>query len=108
MRTAIFVQQTSSATIRASDPVDASVELYRYPGGATPAVGKHTLEPGIYLIVSNSAMRVDGVHGTIEVKTNNKDEWPEVSINQVKLEPGATAASVREFLTVAKDLSLDD
>lgn len=108
MRTAIFVQEPSSVTIRTSAPEDARVEMYRYPGIATPAAGTHKLTPGIYLIVSTGAIRVDGVHGTIEVKPNNKDEWPDPSPNVIKLEPGATAASIREFLTVAKDPSLDD
>ncbi len=107
MRTAFFIQELSSVTIRAEDPRDTSVELYRYQGTATPAVGTHKLEPGIYLIVSNGSMHVDGVHGNVQVVANNKDEWPDPPPRVVRLEAGASTASVKEFLTVAKDLSLD-
>jgi len=107
MRTALFIQEMSGVTIRAEDPRDDGVELYRYAGDATLAVGTHKLTPGIYLIVSNGAMLVDGVHGSVQVVANNKDDWPEPSHNLVRLEAGASAASVKQFLTVAKDLSLD-
>lgn len=107
MRTAFFIQEMSRVTIRAEDPRDASVELYCYHEAARPAIGTHKLAPGIYLIVSNSSMRVDGVHGSVQVVANNKDPWPEPSGNLVALEAGASTASVKQFLTVAKDLSLD-
>lgn len=107
MRTAFFIQEASSVIIRADSPDDANVELFCYHGDPTLAVGKHTLDPGIYLIVSNGPMHVDGVRGSVQVVANNKDEWPDTPPHVVQLEPGASTASVTEFLTVAKDLSLD-
>jgi hypothetical protein len=107
MRTAFFIEETSSVTIGAADPRDAGVELFCYHGQATPAVGKHALDPGIYLIVSNGSMGIDGVRGSIQVVANNKDDWPDPSPHLVGLEPGASTASIKEFLTVAKDESLD-
>ena len=108
MRTAFFVEKPSNVTIRAESLRDANVELYRYNGKSTPAVGTQTLDPGIYLIVSNGSMLVEGVQGRVLVTPNNKDEWPNPSPNLVQLEPGASTASVNEFMTVAMDLSLDD
>jgi hypothetical protein len=107
MRTAFFIQESSNVTIRAEDPRDGSVELYSYHGDVTPAVGKHALDPGIYLIVSNGTMGIEGVRGNIQIVANNKDDWPDPSPHLVGLEPGASTASVKEFLTVAKDESLD-
>jgi hypothetical protein len=112
MRTAIYVHEPSTVTIRATDPRDARVELSRYHQGTQAAVGAHQLDRGIYLIVSSCAMEVTGAGLTpgvaIDIIRNDKDIPPDPKATVVALEPGATAASVIQFLTVAKDISPDD
>ena len=108
MRTVLFVHEPSAVTIRAADPRDAAIEICRFNGAGQPAIGAHKLERGIYLIVSSGPLTVEGVRGDIETIRNDKDEWPEPKPIVVTLEPGASVASLREFLTVAKDISPHD
>jgi len=108
MRTVLFVHEPSAVTIRAADPRDAAVEICRFNGVGQPAIGAHKLERGIYLIVSSGPLTVEGVRGDIETIRNDKDEWPEPKPIVVTLESGASVASLREFLTVAKDISPHD
>jgi len=108
MRTVLLVQEPSVVTIRAADPRDAAIEICRFNGVGQPAIGVHKLGRGIYLIVSSSTLSIEGVRGDIETIRNDKDEWPEPKPIVVGLEPGASVASLREFLTVAKDISPDD
>jgi hypothetical protein len=68
MRTAIYVFERSNVKIRAKDPRDARVEIVRYhQPDAQPAVGVVTLDRGIYLIVSKSALEVDGINVEVQV-----------------------------------------
>jgi hypothetical protein len=107
MRTAIYVFERSNIKIRAKDPRDARVEIVRYHQNAQPAVGVVTLDRGIYLIVSKSALEVDGINVEVQVVLNDKDEWPEITARMLALEPGASIGTVKEFFIVAKDLSVD-
>jgi hypothetical protein len=107
MRTALFIVQPSTVTVRAVEPRDAASELCRYQQAPVPAIGTHQLEPGVYLITSSAPLAIDGVQGELQAQRNDKDEWPSPKLTVVALEPGATAASLREFLSVAKDLSPD-
>ena len=76
--------------------------------GNRAAIGTHTLEPGIYLIVSKDGLAVT-VHSTgIQVIANDKDPWPSPKAKLIGLEPGASAESISEFFTVAMDLDVDD
>lgn len=111
MRTAIYAYQTAEVTIRARDPRDAKVVISRFdqPIGAPAreAIGTHTLEPGIYLIVSRDVLEVLGVGIEIKAVPNNKDTWPDPKAQVLALAPGASTESIKEFFTVAKDLSVD-
>jgi hypothetical protein len=108
MRTAIYVYERSNVKFRALDPRDARVEIVRYhQPGAQPAVGVVTLDRGIYLVVSKSALEVDGINVEVQVVPNDKDEWPDITARMLAPEPGATVGTVKEFFIVAKDLSID-
>ena len=108
MRTAIYVHAPDTVKIHNQDPGDAGVTLARYGQIARlPAIGSHALAAGIYLVVSRGPLDVVGNNITVEIVTNNKDEWPDPTPGVIALVPGATARSVREFFTVAKDLSID-
>jgi hypothetical protein len=106
MRTAIYVHESSTVTIRATDPRDAKAELVRYNRPANvPAIGTHELEPGIYLIVSNGALEITGLRIEFEATRNDKDIWPDPKLNVIALEAGATSKSIQQFCNVAKDIS---
>ncbi len=107
MRTAIFVDELSDVTIRTTSSDDANALLSRYRRTNVRAVGKHQLPRGVYLIASNHPLEVTVSHGEVVTMGSNKDEWPDPKPNVVALEPGATARSLSQFLTIAKDLSLD-
>ena|SRR5688572_20543958 len=108
MRTAIFVHQPSTVTISAENAAETTAELCRYRATAVPAVGTHQLAPGVYLITSIGPMKVSGVQGEIEYRIADKDDWPDPKPRIVALEPGATAGSIKHFLTILKDISPDD
>jgi hypothetical protein len=108
MRTVIYVQEPTSVAIRARDRADADVQICRYNKLGEPANGTHKLERGIYLIVSTGPMIVDGSHLTIEVLANDKDTPPDPRVSVIALEAGATAASIQQFLEVAKGVSAPD
>jgi hypothetical protein len=108
MRTAIYVQATSHVTIHAEDPRDAEAPLRCYLGPTiAPAVGTHKLAPGIYLVVTRGPLAIEGDHLDVETLRNDKDEWPDPKPNVIALAPMASAASIKEFFFVAKDLSVD-
>jgi hypothetical protein len=108
MRTVIYVQEPTSVAIRAGERGDANVQICRYNQVGVPAVGSHKLDRGIYLIVSSGEMVVDGTGLTIEVLRNDKDTPPDPKASVIALEPGATAASIQQFLEVAKGISAPD
>jgi hypothetical protein len=109
MRTLIYVHEPSTVTIHAKAASDAAALLCRYNQGAGQvAIGKHRLERGIYLIVSNSALEVSGSHAEVAVLHNDKDIPPDPGLTLLALEPGATASSYRAFLEIAKDISVGD
>jgi hypothetical protein len=109
MRTALYIAQPTTVTIRTDDPLDAKIAICRYHQPPTAAAaGTHQLEPGIYLIVSRGPLEVTSADTTVVTSRNDKDIWPEPKGNVLALEPGATVASVQEFFEVAKDISPDD
>ncbi len=109
MRTVIYVHEPTTATIREQQSRDAEAVLCRYNQDASQlAVGSHRLVPGIYLIISSGEMEVSGSHLEVAVLRNDKDIPPDPKLELVALEPGATVQSLRMFLEIAKDVSLDD
>jgi hypothetical protein len=111
MRTAIYVHEPSTVTIRAKEPgpADAKIQLCRYNQTASQmAIGTHKLEPGIYLILSSGELEVNVRSVEVEVMRNDKDIWPDPKASVVALESGACAESVKEFFTLAKDLDVHD
>ena len=109
MRTAIYVHEPSTVTIRATSPRDAKAQLCRFNQDTDQAaLGTHNLEPGVYMIVSTDALEVN-VHGVdVHVLANDKDIWPDPKASVVALEPGASVASLRDFFQIARDDSPDD
>ena len=108
MRTAIYVHESSRVTIRIEDPVDAKAALSRYRDPAPyPAAGTHELAPGVYLIISRGPLQIEGAGIAVETLRDDKDEWPDPKPHVIILEPGASAASLKQFFTIAKDLSVD-
>jgi hypothetical protein len=109
MRTLIYVHEPSTVTIHAKAARDSAALLCRYNRGAGQAAsGKHQLERGIYLIVSNSVLEVSGSHLEVARLPNDKDIPPDPGLALLALEPGATASSYRAFLELAKDVSVGD
>jgi hypothetical protein len=118
MRTGIYVQQSTTATIRASAPQDALVQLIRFqlPAGgdearprvrAPAAVGTHELEAGVYLIVSSSPMQVEGANLTTQIVAHEKNPWPDPDV-AASLVPGATAEQVLQFFSISKGIEVGD
>jgi hypothetical protein len=108
MRTALYIAQSTTVTIRADDPLDAKVALCRFNQAPTEvATGTHTLAPGIYLIVSRGPLEIAGGDLTVVTSSNDKDTWPEPKGSVLALE-GASLADVQAFFQVAKDVSPDD
>jgi hypothetical protein len=118
MRTGIYVQQSTTVTIRASAPQDARVQLrrFRLPADCAAvgarvrepdAVGTHALEAGVYLIVSSSAMQVEGQNLTTQVVPQVKNPWPDPEV-VARMVPGATAQQVLEFFSVDKGIEVVD
>ena len=111
MRTAIFVHEPSTVTIRAKGGGQAAARLSRYNReGNQSALGTHQLERGIYVIESRGEMDVSGSHLDIVALSNDKNipPDPKVIVPMLPLEPGATTQSVQTFLTDAKDISIGD
>jgi len=105
LRTALYVYQPSTVTIRAEDPRDAGVLLYRFNQEIKkPAPGVQKLNTGIYLIVSIGDIGVTGPNVEVMTLRNDKDPWPAPKATVIALEPGATVESVKNFFTVAKAL----
>jgi hypothetical protein len=118
MRTGIYVQQSTTVTIRASAPQDARVQLrqFRLPTGsaearpriqAPDAVGTHELDAGIYLIVSTSPMEIEGANLTTQVVPQLKNPWPDPEV-VAQLVPGATAQQVLEFFSISRGIEVED
>ena len=109
MRTALYVYAPTTVTIRATAPLDANAQLYRYNQSfPQPAVGTHKLEPGIYMIVSKSGLEIQATNVGVATMGKDKDIVPEPNAQVIGLEPGATAASIQSFFELAKDASPDD
>jgi len=106
MRTAIYVHEPSTVTIRAKGANEAAARLCRYNrAGNQLALGTHQLERGIYVIESRGELDVSGSHLDIVPLSNDKNIPPDPKAF-VALEPGATAQSVQRFLSDAMDISV--
>jgi len=109
MRTAIYLREPSIVTISAKDQRDANAQICRYRQTLSQvAVGTRRLDPGIYLVVSSGELAVSGAALDVQIVANDKDTWPDPKANVIALEPGASAASITEFFTVAKEISVED
>jgi hypothetical protein len=107
LRTAIYIQQPSSVTIRSADPTDATAQLYRYKQGLIgPAIGTHLLPRGIYLVLSRGPIDVTNSAVMTAVVPRGKDIHPDLTAGVVALEAeaGATAESIQTFFLVAKGI----
>jgi len=103
MRTAIYVAEPSTVTIRPRQPSPAHATLYRFRRGAgQPAFGTHQLDPGIYLVMSVGAVDVTGNGLTVTPLSEDKDIPPEPKAQVLAAEPGATTEEIRTFFQVAR------
>ena len=102
MKTLLYVHAPSSVTIRGVE--HTKVAIARYGQEVASALGTLELEPGIYAI--HSPLPVDISIDSVVVVTlgNDKDDWPDPKANVIALEPGATAASIKDYIQ-AKDES---
>jgi hypothetical protein len=104
IRTGIYVFQTGNVMIKPTIEADLRVTIARYnQAGSQPALGVRTLERGIYQIVSNGPMAVQGSNIQVVVAAG-KDQWPDPKIAVGTLEPGATVESVRAFFGSIADV----
>jgi hypothetical protein len=107
LRTAIYIHQPSSVTIRAKDATDATAQLYRYKQGLIgPAIGTHLLPRGIYLVLSKAPIEVTNSAVMTAVVPRDKDIWPDLTPGVIALEAEAeaTAQSIQMFFLVAKGI----
>jgi hypothetical protein len=105
MRTLIYVHNPSTVTIQAKNPDDVDVVLCRFNrSSAAVQPGTHKLDRGIYLVVSRHELEVSGGDVTIQLLRGDKDTPPEPRI--IALEPGATAAQIKQFMEVAKGITV--
>jgi hypothetical protein len=104
MRTALYVHQPTSVTIRASDAIDRACLLVPFRG-RTPrqAVGTHQLPPGIYLIESQAPLEITGPGTTVETTSGTKDPWPTPKAAELALESGASVEAVQQFFMRMKE-----
>jgi hypothetical protein len=111
LRTAIYVHEPSTVTVRAKDPSDTTAQLYGYKRGAMGlAIGTHLLPRGIYLVLSKGPVEVSNTVVMTAVLGSGKDIPPDLTASVVALESGAgaTAQSIQEFFLVAKGIGDDD
>jgi hypothetical protein len=104
-RTALYVSQPTILEISPNAAADKTAEILRYPKKVSVgrAYGSVSIQPGIYLIVSQAYIGVTGAHFQAEVSINDKDEWPDPPHAFIEgIEPGITQESLREFFTISK------
>lgn len=108
MRTALYVHQSTTVTFSLTVQEGVAPLIVRYPDESKgrPATGSVHLERGIYLIHSKHSVSPAGEGFDLVVMINDKDEWPDPPQQQVILEPNATAAKIKMFFTIAKDVEL--
>jgi hypothetical protein len=105
LRTAIYLAEPSTVTIRPLAPSQTKATLYRFRGGAgKPAFGSHALDPGIYMVLADAMIDVTatGSGATIAPLSKDKDKPPEPKA-MLTAEPGATLDELYTFFLVAKD-----
>src|SRR5258708_22631511 len=77
MRTAIFVYEPTTVTIKTTE----TLHLVPFDGRSAMAVsaGAMTVSPGVYKIVSASQVSVTSASGKTQVMstTSDKDKWPD-------------------------------
>src|SRR5262245_37732271 len=112
MRTAIYVAEPSTVTIRPTAPGqtgETGATLYRFQRGAgKPALGTHQLEPGIYMVLSIGGVDVTGNGLTVTPLSKDKDIPPEPKAQVLAAEPGATPDAIARFFQVTKDADPPD
>lgn len=109
MRTAIYVFEPSTVTIRSQDPGEDRVTLCRF--NCKPervATGARQLAPGIYMILSSSGVDVSGGQISVVVMPHDKDVPPEPKLQVLGLEVGATAATIQQFFDITKGIDIGD
>lgn len=104
-RTALYVTQPTILELSPNVAADKAAEIQRYPKKVSvgKANGSVSLDPGIYLIVSEAYIGVTGAHFQAEVSINDKDEWPDPPHAFISsIVPGITQESLREFFRISK------
>ena len=108
MRTAIYVKQPTTVVFepRIQESPTALIVPFHAATKGVPATGSLPLARGIYLIHSKQPIVVSGPDIEVQISITDKDEWPDPPAALIALEPGATATSIKEFFTIAKDVEL--
>lgn len=109
LRTGIYVSGLSIVTIRAHRASAWAPQLFRYhESTARPAIGTHTLERGIYLILSEqeieAEIKTESQSLVLQTLINDKDPWPSPNAQVVALEEGADAGAIERFFTRGRDI----
>jgi hypothetical protein len=78
MRTAIFVYESTTITIKSSD-ADLKVVPYGAASSFAATGDPQPVSPNLYKIVSSSAVSVssDASSTVVMTTTNDKDQWPD-------------------------------
>jgi hypothetical protein len=107
-RTALYVYEPSTVTIRAKECNEPELLLCRYGRKFQRiAEGALALDGGIYLLLSSGQLDIIGGNTTI-TPLSGKDVPPEPRLQVIGLEQGATAASIKQFFAVDKGIDIGD
>ena len=107
IRTAMYVFEPSTVTIRASDPSEDRVTLCRFNRkGEEVALGARALQPGVYMIVSHHPVQVSGGHISVVPLAGDKDEPPEPKAQVFQLEGCASPAAIQRFFNIFKGIDV--
>jgi hypothetical protein len=107
-RTALYVYEPSTVAIRAKDPAEAELLLYRYGRKRQQvAPGALALDRGIYMILSRGELDITGGNVHAIALASDKDVPPEPRAQVVGLEQGATPSTIQTFFEVFKGIDVD-
>jgi hypothetical protein len=109
MRTAIYVYKPTTITLKPLRKEDQNAVIRSFRGeevGSAMSLAPITLQRGIYQILSVGEVLVAGSDLEIQTSLRDKDEWPEPPQLALALEKGATAKTIKDFFSIAKDIEL--
>lgn len=108
MRTAIFVYESTTITIKCND---SGLQVVPYVSGISPfaPTGEaQSVSPGLYKILSTSAVSVEsGASSSVVISSNSdKDKWPDPPpVVLPSSMSGATAQQISDFFVDVRSLA---